>query len=364
MRGIAAIWVALYHGHAMLHIDPGFPRIATNVIHCGWVGVDLFFVLSGYIICYVHMADFERPSLASTWRFWKLRLARIYPAHFVMTLAWLPVLLGAAALFPATLTDSVRDQFSGTALAAALTLTNGWGLPHSEGWNGVSWSVGSEWFAYLTFPLLAVVLNRTRSHWAAVALAVASMLVPFGLAIVIRGGEQFMLPTSWTIVRVETAFTLGAAVYVLNRRIVWRLNAGALLIASIGAILVITMRGAPGLEIGALIICFAALIASLAKSPKIGDYVFGSRLLLFLGKISYSIYLSHYLVLVVLRHLSAKIVRVEWGPVQNGLMLVVFLCIIVFVGYLLFSTVEDPARRVLRKIWVDGGREPALESSG
>lgn len=364
VRGIAAIWVALYHGDAMLHIDPGFPRVVTNMIQCGWVGVDLFFVLSGYIICYVHMGDFNRFSLAATWRFWKLRLARIYPAHLVMTVAWLPVLVAAAVFFPATLTHSVRGQFSGRALIAALTLTNGWGLPHSEGWNGVSWSVGSEWFAYLTFPALALILNKIKAPRTALLLALTSMIIPFVLAIIIRGGEQFMLPTSWTIVRVETAFTLGAAMYVVNQRMSRPLPSRSLLIASIGAILVIIARRAPGLEIGALIVCFGALIASLANSPKIGDYVFGSRPLVFLGKISYSIYLSHYLIVVVLRHLSERIFRGAWGPVSNGIMLVVFLCVVVFVGYGLFTAIEDPARRLLRRAWADRPRAPALGSPG
>jgi len=364
VRGIAAIWVAMFHGYGMLPIDPGFPQAVRNMIQCGWVAVDLFFVLSGYVICYVHLSDFKRFSWSSTWHFWKLRLARIYPAHLVMTLAWLPVLIVATVVFPETLTPSVREQFSGTALIAALTLTNGWGLPHSEGWNGVSWSVGSEWFAYLTFPVLAILLNRIGTSRAALLLAGTSMIVPLVLAIVVNGGDHFMLPWSWAIVRVETAFILGSAIYLMNQRMNQRLSAAGLLIASVISIFIIAARGAPGLEIGALIVCFAVLIASLAKSPKIGDWIFGSRFLVFLGKISYSIYLSHYLVVVVLRHISEKIVRGAASPLQSSLMLVAYLVIIVVVGYWLFTAVEDPARRVLRRVWVGSGGELALGRFG
>jgi len=152
--------------------------------------------------------------------------------------------------------------------------------------------------------------------------------------------------------RVETAFILGCAVYRINQG-AQRLNAAALLIASVIAILFIVARGAPGLEIGVLILCFAVLVSSLARAPRIGASLFGSRLLVFLGKVSYSIYLSHYLVVVVLRHVSAKLVTGAPGPLRSCFMLVVYLAIVVAVGYMLFRAVEDPARRFLRRVWVD-----------
>ena len=358
------MWVAMFHGFGMLPIDPGLPSAVRNAIQCGWIAVDLFFVLSGFVMCYVHLGDFKKLSWSSTRHFWKLRLARIYPAHLAMTFAWLPLLLLATLFFPTVLTPSVRAQFSGIALISALTLTNGWGLPQSQGWNGVSWSVGSEWFAYLTFPVLTILLNKVRTTSRALMLAGGSIFVPFLLAVVVNHGEHFMLPWSWAVVRVETAFVLGCAVFLINRRAQRQLTATALLIASTLSILIIVAGGAPGLEIGALILCFGVLVASLARSPRIGDFIFGSRLLVFLGKISYSIYLSHYLVVVVLRHLSERYVSGAPGPWKAALMLVVYLAVVVAVGYALFRAVEDPARRVLRRLWIDGDAKLAHGQTG
>lgn len=359
IRGIAALWVALHHALGTLPLETGLPIAIGNAIQCGWIAVDLFFILSGYIMCHVHLEDLRLLSWSSTWHFWKLRLARIYPAHLTMTLAWLPALLLAMVSLPGALTPAVREQFSGTALICALTLSNGWGLPNSQGWNSVSWSVGSEWFAYLTFPLAAVLLNRVHTTRAALLLAGSSLGVPLALSIAINGGEHYMLPWNWTIVRVETAFLLGCSVFQIAKRPYPNIVANCLLAASLVVIVWIVARGAPGLEIGALLLSFALLIASLAKSGSVGDAIFGGRPLIFLGRISYSIYLSHALVLVLFKQVLERTVHVA-GPLVSTLILTAYLTAVVAAGYLLFAAIENPARRILRRIWIGGADEVVI----
>jgi peptidoglycan/LPS O-acetylase OafA/YrhL len=276
-----------------------------------------------------------------------------------MTLAWLPALLLAMVSLPGALTPAVREQFSGTALICALTLSNGWGLPNSQGWNSVSWSVGSEWFAYLTFPLAAVLLNRVHTTRAALLLAGSSLGVPLALSIAINGGEHYMLPWNWTIVRVETAFLLGCSVFQIAKRPYPNIVANCLLAASLVVIVWIVARGAPGLEIGALLLSFALLIASLAKSGSVGDAIFGGRPLIFLGRISYSIYLSHALVLVLFKQVLERTVHVA-GPLVSTLILTAYLTAVVAAGYLLFAAIENPARRILRRIWIGGADEVVI----
>src|SRR6185437_8778005 len=86
LRGVAALWVAAYHGVGSL-----FALALANLLGSGWLAVDLFFVLSGFIMCHVHLADFAVPSWSAAVRFLKLRIARVYPAHLVAALCWLPV---------------------------------------------------------------------------------------------------------------------------------------------------------------------------------------------------------------------------------------------------------------------------------
>src|SRR3977135_1159967 len=90
LRGIAALWVALYHGVGALPIEGAIPAVVRNIVGCGWLAVDLFFVLSGYVISYVHQRDFVRVTPSEYLRFLKLRIARIYPAHCPGALPWVP----------------------------------------------------------------------------------------------------------------------------------------------------------------------------------------------------------------------------------------------------------------------------------
>ena len=93
LRGAAAIWVLLYH------VTTFAPRFGVSWIAgapglgFGWMGVDLFFVLSGFILMRVYAGDFLRPSVEATARFAKARLARVYPLSLavlglIVLVAW------------------------------------------------------------------------------------------------------------------------------------------------------------------------------------------------------------------------------------------------------------------------------------
>ena len=82
LRGIAALLVVIFHSNLMAvpFVPPGY----TSFVSGGWLWVDFFFVLSGFIISYVY-GDSFKDSLTtdSYWKYIKARFARIYPIHFV-----------------------------------------------------------------------------------------------------------------------------------------------------------------------------------------------------------------------------------------------------------------------------------------
>ena len=58
VRGIAALWVVVLHGANYTSASTLLPEWTSNLINKGWLGVDLFFILSGFVIAYVHQKDF------------------------------------------------------------------------------------------------------------------------------------------------------------------------------------------------------------------------------------------------------------------------------------------------------------------
>ena len=135
LRGIAAAGVLAFH------IGAPIP---------GYLCVDLFFMLSGFVLMHAYSEHFARSvSGAADRRFLRARLARIYPVHILTILLLLP-LFGS------------DPSFSLGALIHNLLLTQGPWLSEAS-WNYGAWSISAEWHAYLIFPFLVVVVSaRSR----------------------------------------------------------------------------------------------------------------------------------------------------------------------------------------------------------
>jgi peptidoglycan/LPS O-acetylase OafA/YrhL len=86
LRGIAAMFVAIFHSNLILKtfINP----FGAYFVGSSWLWVDFFFVLSGFILCYVYGDNFKSSlTLSLYWKYLKARFARVYPLHFI-TLVW------------------------------------------------------------------------------------------------------------------------------------------------------------------------------------------------------------------------------------------------------------------------------------
>jgi peptidoglycan/LPS O-acetylase OafA/YrhL len=351
LRGVAALWVAAYHAGGVLLTEVHLPAIALNLLQSGWLAVDLFFVLSGFIMCHVHLQDLTSASWPETTRFLKLRLARIYPGHAVAALCWLPALWATRHILDIADSGGLLSNFNGRTLLYSLTLTNGWGFPRSQGWNLPSWSVGSEWFAYLCFPLLAIFIARVKSTRDYLLTIGGVLLICVLLAFLINGGGQYMLPESWTTLRVVSEFVVGCCAYgiflSIRRRPISRLLPWG------GAIICLALAATPHPHIfdGVFILSFAALICGLASSPTALSEMLGTRLSIYLGKISYSVYLIHALIIVGLHkllQLAGMAGRPYWF-VAIG----IYFVVVVAAGDLLWRLVEEPSRIWLRRNWID-----------
>jgi peptidoglycan/LPS O-acetylase OafA/YrhL len=353
VRGIAALWVATYHGTGSLISNLRLPTLLENLVQSGWLAVDLFFVLSGFVISLAHMGDFTTGSGEKVWRFLKLRLARIYPAHLVAALLWLP-LIGAGWLRHHSLSGGFTRSFNLRTLGHALTLTNGWGLPASQGWNLPSWSVGSEWFAYLTFPLIAIGLRHIHSILGMLVVAGATMAASTSLAFIANNGHQYMLPESFTLVRVVSEFLIGCCAYGIYARMPAGTAASWISWTGTLGCVVLACWGRHGLADGLFILTFFLIVLGLSKAPNPVGRLLGLPPFVHLGKISYSIYLVHALIIVTLRNLKPI---VDLPPLVIG---TIYFALVIGAAHVLYATVEEPARTYLRRVWVDSPHEGAF----
>jgi peptidoglycan/LPS O-acetylase OafA/YrhL len=358
VRGAAALWVLLHHlmgtfpvdrfvtTHTIAENSWGWALQALrNFADKGWLGVDLFFVLSGFVISYVHRDEFSDLRWDRYFRFLRLRIARIYPAHLATTLLLVPMV--ALAWFFFSYRPQDTTAFSGAKLAYSVLLVHGWGIPNSIGWNVPSWSVSSEWFAYLCFPLIAFVTCKIRSVRTSVALAASIFLAVVLLSAHLNGTRKFMFDESLTILRVSYEFATGCLLFNIFAGLQNKLRFDAICILSILVVIVAAVAAIPSRFDWVFVLAFSTLVLGLSTSQGLVARAFASRPMMYLGEISYSIYLVHSLVLIGVSQVAKKLFEYPNWRAAAATALASIIASIVG-GHLLYGFVELPWRKRLR----------------
>jgi peptidoglycan/LPS O-acetylase OafA/YrhL len=183
-RFIAASMVCLYHFNKADIL--GFSKY-TFLVENLRLGVDFFFVLSGFVIAKTYLNKIEDTS--GFGRFMWKRFARLYPLHFLTLLVGIVggLLVGSRGLQAGT----NPEIFSITAILANLTLTHSLGVTQYGSFNLPSWSISAEMFVYLLFPLFALLATRLS-----LAFNAGLIVVYILIAIVVR---QYLGLSAWTI---------------------------------------------------------------------------------------------------------------------------------------------------------------------
>jgi peptidoglycan/LPS O-acetylase OafA/YrhL len=195
IRFVAAFHVVVYHGAPFLEPSLGEGAgLVKNLIHTGYTGVNLFFLLSGFILAYTYL-DPDQPSRVDRRRFWIARFARIYPLYALSLLIVAPRVVGH---FLATNDAAGAAAKIGVSGVSALALLQAWIPPLRPIWNFPSWTLSVEAFFYLLFPFVVPWLWRLRPGQALAAGASFWVLglLPAGIAVATLPAESAWTPAT------------------------------------------------------------------------------------------------------------------------------------------------------------------------
>ena len=330
LRAIAVTAVILFHGH-ILPIPGGF------------AGVDVFFVLSGFLITSILAEELDAGTF-SLWQFYERRVRRIFPALFFVlgvttVLAWALLIppqleaysksLAAVVLFVSNFLFAAKTGYFSPALEEAPLLH--------------TWSLAVEEQFYLLFPLALAALHRRARRWLPLALGLMAAL---SLALAIWGSKAepqinffFPLSRAWELLAGSTA-----AIWVRKRSVAPNEAWAGLGLLAILASLVLHSDATPypGLATLLPVMGTVAVVLWAGQTTLVGR-VLSTRAFVGVGLVSYSAYLWHQPIFALIRVTSLN--APGWAVMAGGAVLAYGL------AALTWAYVEQPFRRKDRR-WV------------
>ena len=335
LRGIAAWWVVIYHFR-----DPIAPYINSfifGVIERGYLAVDLFFILSGFVIYLNYSKDFEVLTRDNLKKFFIKRFARIYPLHISMLLIFL---LNPLAIFLFSHASSYDGRYELGYYILSIFLVQNWGFTHALMWNIPAWSISTEMAAYITFPLASWFINKLKMRNAftgfALFLFVIVCIVIVFSALGIRSLEDNI--PEMGLIRCLLEFNLGmilCRIYRDHHLIVIK-NSWLFMIGFISVMVIGYTTDLPDYVF--VPISYSFLLLACINARILPSRFFGSAAIVYIGNISYSTYLVHYFIKDWVKFLSD-----EMGMIQ----FIIYVTVTALCSVLLYRKIEDPGRHVI-----------------
>ena len=335
IRGIAALWVVLLHASALVFGVLPEAAFLRPFAEAGHFAVPMFFILSGYVLGLRYGSRLAWPTAGTVLRFWWLRLGRLYPVH--LTTLLLSLGLVARNGWPAD------EGHSPVSFLANCLLMQAWGSRFVLSWNYPAWSISSEWFAYLLFPAIASALaGQSRRGAAVIAIAACCSSI---LVYLFRGQVKFeglavVLPTFVGGVCLAIACPPGAS----SAR-PWPWSALGL---SMAVAIPFAVRPGPS-QVALYLALFFALVGYLGAVGNHSAAFWRSRPVLYLGEISYSLYMIHAIVIT----LTTKLIRFEAlrSQTRSTRIAVLLVCLMTILGAAsaMYHGIERPMRNLSRR---------------
>ncbi|AMO24168.1 acyltransferase [Ramlibacter solisilvae] len=362
-RGLCACFVVLFHFHGYS------PLYSSSLIRNSYLFVDFFFVLSGFVIAYNYASRLD--SWQGVKAFFILRLGRLYPLHLAVLLAFVAYETLRLTMGQPAFTGETRPS----AVITNLLLLQGLGIHDSLTWNGPSWSISTELWTYVLFALVCLWFGMR--DWMLVA---AAFVLPLLLFLLSKSGMDTTF--DWGYLRCVLGFALGVAcwrVYSLAPATRRPLGTAAMTMLELAIVLAVaafvSAAGTSPLSFMAPFV-FAAAVLIFSAEGGLVSRLFRGRVMSWLGMLSYSIYLTHLLVVTLAPPIIKRLMGKElWTamPLPNGQWVMAFgrndlegtlfygvaLAATLALSALTYRWVEVPGRELSRK-WL---RRPRLNAA-
>lgn len=349
LRFIGCLWIVIAHFSCFLFIGKVlFSEKITQLMYCAYNALDFFFVLSGFILCHVYQDHFNKLSTNKIINFVKKRFARIYPAYLfsLLLVAWL-VLCGVSV-------DCLGD-YSNFSLFLNVLILQSWGFLSDLSWNIPGWSISTEFQMYLVFPFIAYYLKIIHKE-------LTYILLIMGIFLILIYITPFILPESraarclclgYGIFRIVPDFMMGYLSYLLCTNINYQGKSPLWDSLAILAFLAFFIFSFLSFNRSLVIISTACMLISLAKSNNFAHIIFGFPPLVFLGEISYSMYLLQF----PLEILSNQLFKEQVNYLNETQLLLFFIghiLALIFVATISYYLIERPMRHIINKRqWID-----------
>lgn len=348
MRGVAALLVAFFHLRFGI---VGVPWLDHYIFSFrfgsrGYLWVDFFFILSGFILAYRYRGLCKKLDVRVYGYFIWQRFARIWPLHLVT--------MGVALLYLGL--KHGPGYLSGQAIIANLLLVHGWGHYFHPPLNFPSWSLSSEWGAYLVLPLYLFAIGSIRRGAIHVALLVGLYALLIWYAALFGHGTLDRLREQWGLGRCLIQVGIGVSLFQLHE-LLYREGS-----AQIGKGIPVVAKVFDAAAAAVFVVIFAVftyttwdlyfvpLAAALIFCLSLAEGSFSTFLrwqpMVMLGEISFSIYMLHGFVLWLCQDVPSSF-KARLGFWSGALWLLAAHLLVIGLAYLTYKWIERPAHRAL-----------------
>ena len=335
IRGLFAWAVVLYH--VRLACLGWMPIEVIRVLAKGYLAVDFFFLLSGFVI-WLNYGERLRGRGAAT-DFLVRRIARVWPLHVAM------LAFGGSLAALLIVTGREAEHFPIGQLPLQLAMMQNWGFLGALSWNDPAWSISCEWAAYLLTPLAVLLVPNRRLPTPLLAVcAVLPLLALFAAAQALGAGSLGFDIPHFGLARCLAEFACGAMLATLWRR--WRGIARVEILCWIAGICCFAGWAAGVPETLAVPFAFAASLLALALGAERARHPLAGRAIHWLGEVSYATYLSHFLLFFAFKLAFVSDPRDVPPP-----LVLAYLALVLVASAILYHGLERPAQRWMLAKW-------------